>query len=1023
MALFNELFNLTVTSFISASINDAAKQIEEKNSTLVANTIRSYCNTSSTGKTPGASFHDLIETILDIAELNIRKYNIDATAFYTLATEILKNNFISPEIISNLIDKTQPVEKNIEVLLTYSIASSHTNHAPIEYFDKSLLTQAPYFIGRTQVTQLIVEQILENKQSFYLLGIGGIGKSEIIKAVISNIVNFTSTTGISSIIWINLNNGDPSSLKYDIVTNYLKRKDISDINGVFNKVIQNLRKLNNTLLIVIDNIEVITDDLNNLISLLPKAVFLLAGRVDNFSLNSNIKKIIIESLTSNDCFELFCHYYYKTSSAISTASDIEKDAITKIITLADYHTVTIELLAKLACKQEQNLLSFLNTLIKYGFHFKFLTPEGNLENEEKVKTHHELMRDKERYLIEQLKILFKIFGLTTEEEKLLIQISAIPNMQFAFSKAKKWFSLSNRSALISLCEKGWLLKNTDSNLLNTYWIHSIIASAVRAQYTEKLHSICQPFISELTNELIDSLPKNDKVKKNLIQFCWAINDIFSNEFSSVTDCNFLYVLAKIYEEIGFYNRAINLYEIVLRISESSDNGFYGRNLAQIINIYASLKLQVGDYDGAIAYYEILLKSWHAKNKIKTATEDSLTVYGVLKSNLGHAFLLKLRTIKTSSEYSNLRKQAIQNINEGYKILSKTSDAYNVAVSLLYKAYIYLWDYDYSNAEKYYSEALTKSASLPVTKMNQTLIITIKKELGALFALAWDSGTENQISLTYEQTKTILQEALSACKKYYSSENIRTLDIYNTIYSIDLIFGTNYELLSKRFSKLLLCYENIYNSDSINGNAIIENIANIYSNLGACHHNIGINFLNANKQTEALQELNKALTMYQNALDNDRQINGDTSLSLSTDYNNVGSIYFAISKISNKESNLNSALYFFNKALEINMLHRNYYEVAYTLYHIADCYLALNNTDETINIANSIEELYIQSNIEYTMTIKAEIYWLYARCHKTMGDIEKAKQYGEKIKLLYEQSGFTPRSPEIREINSFIKGCM
>lgn len=105
------------------------------------------------------------------------------------------------------------------------------------------------------------------------------------------------------------------------------------------------------------------------------------------------------------------------------------------------------------------------------------------------------------------------------------------------------------------------------------------------------------------------------------------------------------------------------------------------------------------------------------------------------------------------------------------------------------------------------------------------------------------------------------------------------------------------------------------------------------------------------------------------------------------------------------------------------MQRNYHEVAYTLYHIADCYLALNKNDKVLGIAKSIEEIYNGNTAECTETIQIEIFWLYARCFKNMGEISKAKQYGEKIKLTYKQSGLKPQTKAVREITSFIKGCI
>jgi predicted transcriptional regulator len=156
-------------------------------------------------------------------------------------------------------------------------------------------------------------------------------------------------------------------------------------------------------------------------------------------------------------------------------------------------------------------------------------------------------------IIEQLKKLFRVYGCSAEEQLLLIQTSTIPNIHFIFEQAKKWFGLKNRTLLNHLEKHGWLKKEAlydNGRNRYRYFMHSVIAAAVRAQFMDELYDACQGFIREITVEMKDSLSQNDNVKKELIQFSWSLNDIFQGQFQSESDCDFIWALAEIYRDMS-----------------------------------------------------------------------------------------------------------------------------------------------------------------------------------------------------------------------------------------------------------------------------------------------------------------------------------------------------------------------------------------------------------------------------------------------------------------------------------------
>ena len=389
---------------------------------------------------------------------------------YTTDNSTSRSHLLSClDVVLGTIEGTEllPSEKIADSLNNYMTEIHSAENMPAPTYPK-LLTPAPCqqasnFFGRQNTTSFLMEQLLSG-HSCYLHGIGGIGKTEIAKSVLKQILSMTSSSyGFTHIVWVNYTDGD---FALSLVRALNLDGTINNMEQAFQKAVSIINQYHENLLLIIDNVENADDEhLLGLCGYL-NCRFLITSRCEGFP---SFTKIPVPALSENDCMTLFYSYYFGQKDDIM---------LKKIIQLADRHTVTIELLAKIADSEEVLLYEFYDSLVQCGFHI----------SAEEVTTAHEKMHSEGR-IIEQLKKLFAVYGCSPEAQHLLIQISTIPNIQFGFEKAKKWFGLKNRTPLNQLAKKGWIKKEPlydNGRQHYLYYMHSVIASAIRAQFTEKL---------------------------------------------------------------------------------------------------------------------------------------------------------------------------------------------------------------------------------------------------------------------------------------------------------------------------------------------------------------------------------------------------------------------------------------------------------------------------------------------------------------------------------------------------------
>ncbi len=475
--------------------------------------------------------------------------------------------------------KPQKGWDSIEAILSYahSLSFLPTNKVkfPRQYFDPKNFNGSRYFIGRINLMNDIGSSIFSGK-SVYLQGMGGIGKTEIVRTVVKKIANVSvlrPSKPITDILWIDLHNdkcGEFTSLDDDIkqqVCQALHPKSITDnLENEYKDCLNELKGMGEGLLIVVDNIEVCNDDLRAFCNCFDEARFLLVGRPNSLGLAiTNLQTIKVEALNLEVCETLFKNWYFDGVATVGQglSKEDENDA-KEIIELADRHTVTVELFAKLIRKQDfyeakggknSPIHIFLETLKTCGFNLKFQDETGEMYEEEPVSAEHHLMK-KERRIIEQLSMLFSTMQLTDSSKKeLLIKISTIPNLPFEFREIKKWFSLKNKVLLEKLSEDGWLQRNDGA--VTTYCMHSVIAAALRHENAGILHKTCQKFILSMGKSLLKTRYPHES-QKLLIQFSWSVADIFGDDITKMDD-EFFRALIAMYRKLHLDNKANFLY--------------------------------------------------------------------------------------------------------------------------------------------------------------------------------------------------------------------------------------------------------------------------------------------------------------------------------------------------------------------------------------------------------------------------------------------------------------------------------
>lgn len=553
-----------------------------------------------------------------------------------------------------LVSKGKESFINVDYMRLYS-------HMPLaqypKYITDPLDAAIDELMGRKEELNELNDLVLIKGNALLVSAVGGLGKTELVKKFLSNLLKRkTYESGIEVVAWVSYSNND---IRLSIKGAFHLKCELEDVWSVVWEIISEYRQ---KLLLVIDNIENSEDEFLNKLYSLPCRIIVTSRQRELLGFKQTL---VLKPLKMESCRELFYKHY--------TFHERNNETLNDIINLTSRLTIMIVFIAKAACLEEIGLNKLYERLVAKGFKL----------SDEDVSCEHEKMHNDET-IIKQMCILFSLVKYSDEDKKILTYISIIPNLQFDFAKAKKWFSIKKNSSLMKLFKMG-MLEQVTTNKKHIYWIHSVIAAAVREQQKEHLYDISRPFVDIMADEL--DFQKNEGreyEKAYLIPFSWSIADIMESHWNNERDTLFLNNLFHICFACSNYSLCETLIEKVIEIQSDPKNDFDFMELAFSYRNKIDLLLQ---YDRASEASELLEKA-AALFSENNATDSQR---GIMDFQYGVLYQIRADFEKSKVYMQNCIDKA--ETDDSASAMDKSTSYYNMGRMLL-DAGEYFAAYDY-----------------------------------------------------------------------------------------------------------------------------------------------------------------------------------------------------------------------------------------------------------------------------------------------------------------------------------------
>lgn len=371
--------------------------------------------------------------------------------------------------------------------------------APPKFLLAQNLSRSPYFVDGSRDMELAeLQKALDaGTHPLWIWGVGGIGKTELAmefaRKQIERGRSAYLVTFINSLEETILNmrfsgwhfNGN--NTREDRVREYVARLDLLKDN------------YKNTLLII-DNFDSDTktiDELCNepayrdLLGLDIKILFTTRSRPDETTHE-------LQSLSAEDCMKLF-------SKIAKEFVDEDEATIRDIVREVDFHTMTVDMLAR-TLKKSWRTLSAPQLLE----HLK----RGRIDSAElPIIMHTKGMTEREAHIYGHLRTLFRLVN-SDEYRDVLCDLVLIPPDGFDATDFLKALDGAGKKKLKKLENEGWCRRSSDDNLL---FVHSLIRTLVKNEL-HPTNATCRDFLDELwrtTRYLDDEYPLDEVRLKRL----------------------------------------------------------------------------------------------------------------------------------------------------------------------------------------------------------------------------------------------------------------------------------------------------------------------------------------------------------------------------------------------------------------------------------------------------------------------------------------------------------------------------
>ncbi len=254
--------------------------------------------------------------------------------------------------------------------------------------------------------------------------------------------------------------------------------------------------------------------------------------------------------------------------------------IRSLLKTIDYHTLTIEILAKTAQRHDTPL-----TILQEA-----------IERDLKAEVYIPHKGDKIGKVTSYLLSIFDLAPLSAEEQRLLQHFTAMPTVFIPYEGIKYLIPEQEKSiaaTLQDLSDKGWLMYSSDHE---AYKIHRIIQEVVKRKLPPNIGELSELIlrVGDLFN--IDQNKDNPVDKFPFIPFGEAVLALFPDATEpemSVLQNN----LATVFKALGDYSSAKDLLEKSMRSDEANFGEKHPNTAVRYSNLALVLR-DLGDYKGA-----------------------------------------------------------------------------------------------------------------------------------------------------------------------------------------------------------------------------------------------------------------------------------------------------------------------------------------------------------------------------------------------------------------------------------------
>ncbi len=735
------------------------------------------------------------------------------------------------------------------------------------FIKSSLPEPQSFFVGREKEIEEIHNRLNDNRILF-VSGVGGIGKSELVKQYAKRYKNeYDAVIFAPYVSDMNMLIADDTAVPVYNLFKYPAEQPTEYIQRKWRK----LKELcDESTLIIVDNLDRDDDpDLNKLLELGCK--LLITTRVD-FS-DYGYEQLNVRTLADREEVNAIFDEYYK-----KPLDEKSKGFVDEIIDIVDGHTMTVELLAKQMTAGRITPEKMLSKLKEGGI--------GD-SGKEKVLTSKDGVRSALR-AYEHIRALFDVSGLSEDEIYILANLSLIPHTGVPTELFHDWCELDGYDDINELVHTGWIRCDKEKDFIS---LHPVIGDLAFDLLNERK---IDP--SNLMNALT-SFAKNESLEesgfeslKEKADFLYKVSGkVMQIEKDFESAAEFLKVAPICFEGFTGYDRAILCYNKVVDICK---------------NVYGNV-----DPDTAAAYCDLgntckdIGDLTEAEKHLKKALEIQEQVYDEENGDIAISYNVLGLIYTDMEDYENAEKC----FNRSLEIRKKIYDADDESMATIYSnmASLYSNFGYYKEAEKYFVEALEIAE-----KFSDYDLSTIYNNLGALYH---EQGETTEAKVYYDKS-------LEYCEKKYGRDHISTASLYNNLGALykDLeklteaeekykkaldifrkILGDEHSSTSTAFNNLGMLYHmrGIFELAEKNYVKSLETCKKIYgdkhTSTAISYSNLGSLYADSGKLEKAEKNAVKASEICEEVLGKDHK---ETAIC----YNNLGGIYYKLKKFTEAE---------------------------------------------------------------------------------------------------------------------------